>query len=385
MVGSMASPVGASAAGNVGDGVLSDPEASQLVQWRQPHFDAAHDGYNPSEHVLSSSTVSGLQVRWTGIAPVWFQGGLVVTANAVYGAGHAENILGATWLGAFDRATGVSRWRVKQAGANTASGVSFAAGRVFISTNDDHRMRAYDAATGAPLWSLQADGAVGAPTVANGHIYVQTNNHELYSLDPASGDIIWRVRYDGDDGNAGPAVSGTRLFLTTDNGDVVEAHDTTTGSLLWTTPIDDHAVGSPSAVDGLVFAGTLNGTLYALDETTGDVAWQAAAAAGIESTPAVARGIVYAGDNNGDLHAWDEITGTELWTAHTDRAFGLSSPIVANGVVYAATLGAFAFDAVTGGNLWSTPTDIVGNGLAVVNGVFYVGDFDGKLRAYTLP
>jgi outer membrane protein assembly factor BamB len=354
-------------------------------EWRQPHFDAAHDGFNRHEHVLSPSNVSGLVVKWTGTAPVWFMGGVLVVGGAVYAGGHSDNILAATWLGAFDRGTGKPLWRAKQQGGHTSSGIAYAKGRVFISTNGDHQLRAYDSDTGRLRWSLQADGAVGPPTVANGVVYVQTNNYKLYALDPASGHIRWSVPYGGDGGNAGPAASGGRLFLTGDDANVVEARSASTGALVWNAPVDDHSAGSPAAADGLVFAGTLAGTLYALNADTGGVVWQANTGGGIESTPAVAGGVVYVGDDDGDLHAWDEYTGTELWTAHTDRAFVLSSPIVANGVVYAGTLGVYAFDALTGEELWSDTTGLINNGIAVVDGVLYVGDFDGELRAYALP
>jgi outer membrane protein assembly factor BamB len=365
---------------------LLDGSRPDLVraEWRQPHFDAAHDGFNPYESQLSTSNVAGLEVAWTGTASVWFQGSILVVGGTVYAAGYAENLPDASWLGAFDRTTGQPRWRARLTLGSGVTGLAYAEGRVFVSTIGDHRLRAYDAATGTRLWFLQANGAVGPPTVAKGVLYVQTANYMLYAVDPASGHIRWSVRYDGD-GVAGPAVIGDRLFVTGTDVNVIESRDATTGALVWSTPTDNHPKGSATVADGLVFAGTLNGTLYALDALTGDIVWQAATGSRIESTPAVAGGVVYAGDNDGDLHAWDEFSGQELWSAHTDRAFVLSSPIVANGVVYAATLGAYAFDAFTGRQLWSSPTDIVNMAPSVVDGVLYVGDFAGKLRAYALP
>jgi outer membrane protein assembly factor BamB len=94
---------------------------------------------------------------------------------------------------------------------------------------------------------------------------------------------------------------------------------------------------------------------------------------------------VYVGDDGGDLYAFRESDGTELWRAHTQRAFVLSSPIVANGVVYAATQGVYAFDALTGQRLWRhTTNDIVKAAPALVDGVLYVDDFSGRLWAFSL-
>ena len=55
----------------------------------------------------------------------------------------------------------------------------------------------------------------------------------------------------------------------------------------------------------------------------------------VTAQPAVSGGVVYVGDFEGDLDAFRESDGLRLWRAHTRRAFVASSPIVANGVVYA--------------------------------------------------
>jgi outer membrane protein assembly factor BamB len=72
-------------------------------------------------------------------------------------------------------------------------------------------------------------------------------------------------------------------------------------------------------------------------------------------------------------------------TLHTGELFVFSSPSVANGVVYAATLGAYAYDALTGALLWRSPTGAVNAAPALVDGVLYVADFSGTMRAYALP
>jgi outer membrane protein assembly factor BamB len=100
----------------------------------------------------------------------------------------------------------------------------------------------------------------------------------------------------------------------------------------------------------------------------------------------VANGVVYVGDDGGNLIAFRESDGQELWTATTQSAFVLSSPIVANGVVYAATQDAYAFDAATGAQLWQGATnDVVNAAPALVDGVLYVADFSGRLWAFGLP
>jgi outer membrane protein assembly factor BamB len=74
-----------------------------------------------------------------------------------------------------------------------------------------------------------------------------------------------------------------------------------------------------------------------------------------------------------------------LWTTPLGFRFVLGTPVVANGVVYAATEGAFAMRAKTGEILWSYPLGMVNTDPIVVNGVVYVGDFDGNIYAFGCP
>jgi outer membrane protein assembly factor BamB len=360
------------------------------VQWVQCFFDQAHDGHNPYETILSPSTVGGLKVMWSAVANLGQMVNPLVTTSTVYVAGAQSGVNTVSWLLAYDRATGALLWEVSQPTGDTPDGIATLSGRVFLSTISDHTIRAYDGASGDLLWTHPTGGAALSPTVAYGTVFLQTNFFELDALDPATGDPKWSVGYGGSGGgSSSPAVAGTRLFTADGDGNAVEAFRTTTGAWLWTTPVDARDGGSPTAADGMVFVGTSGisaHSLYALDQRSGAVVWKVATAEGVESTPAVANGTVYVGDDGGNLYAFRESDGTQLWRAHTQYGFGLSAPIVANGVVYAVTLGAYAFDAVTGKRLWRHATDdIVNFAPALVDGVLYVPDFSGTLWAFGLP
>jgi outer membrane protein assembly factor BamB len=65
----------------------------------------------------------------------------------------------------------------------------------------------------------------------------------------------------------------------------------------------------------------------------------------------------------------------------------LSSPAVANGVVYVGSLNhnVYALDARTGAKLWSYATDnIVRSSPSVANGAVYVGSSDNNVYAFGL-
>ena len=84
------------------------------------------------------------------------------------------------------------------------------------------------------------------------------------------------------------------------------------------------------------------------------------------------------------MYALNASTGARLWSFSTGDIIYVSSPAVANGVVYVgswdhnvyalnAYTGAMRWSFATGNEIWSSP--------AVANGVVYVGSADGYVYA----
>jgi eukaryotic-like serine/threonine-protein kinase len=71
-----------------------------------------------------------------------------------------------------------------------------------------------------------------------------------------------------------------------------------------------------------------------LSASTGNALWTFDAGAGVFSSPAVANGVVYVASINDKVHALDASTGAALWTATGSANNETSSPAVANGRVY---------------------------------------------------
>jgi outer membrane protein assembly factor BamB len=98
----------------------------------------------------------------------------------------------------------------------------------------------------------------------------------------------------------------------------------------------------------------------------------------------VANGVVYA-SGDGVMQAFDAATGSPLWASESNDVFG--SPIVANGVLYAAggLDGQFyALDAATGAPLWSFASSGLFADPIVANGKLYAGSQDDNLYAFGL-
>jgi len=148
----------------------------------------------------------------------------------------------------------------------------------------------------------------------------------------------------------------------------------------------------------IIGAGQKSGIYYALDPDTGAVLWQTqvgpgsslggmewgSASDGTRIYVAIANfyGIPYGAGSAGSWAALDPATGTILWqVADPNGAVDIGPLAVANGVVYAASMGGlatqqtmFAFDASSGHTLWGyTSGSSVNAGATIANGVVYWG------------
>jgi polyvinyl alcohol dehydrogenase (cytochrome) len=135
--------------------------------------------------------------------------------------------------------------------------------------------------------------------------------------------------------------------------------------------------GVPAIVDGRVFVGAADGSVYSLDARSGCVYWTFGATAGVRVSPAVGNGSVYFGDLRGNVYAVDSNTGALRWKTRADEhplAVITGSPKLEGGRLFvpvsgrdesmAATNPKFecctfrgsvaALDAATGSRIWRT-------------------------------
>ena len=106
-------------------------------------------------------------------------------------------------------------------------------------------------------------------------------------------------------------------------------------SFLWSFPTGGWVVTAPAVAEGVVYAGSDDGALYALSADTGDMLWTFVTGDVIRSTPTVADGKVFFGSNDNHLYALDAATGAEQWRYDTGE-WVQYSPTVSNGMVYLA-------------------------------------------------
>ena len=114
---------------------------------------------------------------------------------------------------------------------------------------------------------------------------------------------------------------------------------------------------SPSAVDGVAYAGSYEGSVYALNAETGELVWRFDAGDGLNPPPKVAGGVVYAQKARGEYLALDASTGELLSSDEPVR----EELLISDGVTYFSTQridGDFsvhvrAVDVASGEELWT--------------------------------
>lgn len=157
-------------------------------------------------------------------------------------------------------------WKQKLEGAVSAP--ILADGKLYVALKDCPVVRALDASNGRPIWSFEAGGPVDSPPVfAGGRIVFGCSDGRVYTLDASTGRLVWRylaapnerrhVYYDQVEsthpvsgsvlaiGDRVYAVSGRYRFL--DGGMRFVVLDLTTGQPIAETLLDDKdpATGQP--------------------------------------------------------------------------------------------------------------------------------------------
>ena len=292
---------------------------------------------------------------------------------------------------------------------------------------DERRLASENVARLKLAWKKHIDQFASpfnaSPTLANGNVYVGSENHSLYAFNATTGDYLWtavtggNIRYSsaaifegyvyvgsldgmlyafktngkpgwtyqtGNEIVTSPAIANGILYFGSDDG-YVYALTASNGQYLWRASVRG-LIGhsSPAVSNSNVYVGSAAKHLFAFEAYSGNLLWSQPVGDRINSTPAVVNGVVYAGAWDGKLYAIKTDSGQILWATPAGNKIDISSPAVANGVVYIGSLDhhLYAIDAESGKVLWRTATgDTIYSSPVVANGVVYVGSDDRNLYA----
>ncbi len=243
---------------------------------------------------------------------------------------------------------GTIRWRHTAPGSVDFSSPAVADNTVFvgimgrlntttqITYDPPYGVLALNATSGAQRWFLPLNASVAAsPAVAGGTLFVPGKNGNMYALDPATGRIRWQKAVLA--GVSSPAIHGGTLFVAGGSGSfggpgLLTALNATTGATLWTFVPNGVVESSVTFADGLLLFSTnvANGTVYAVSAATGKEVWSytPAPAQYILGSPVAADGMVFAPSDNGHVYAFAANPGP-LLNLTTDISGNLT---VGNGV-----------------------------------------------------
>jgi outer membrane protein assembly factor BamB len=313
---------------------------------------------------------------------------------------------------ALDAATGRLLWKrqikVEKRSGSVAfgGGVAFDNGVLFATTGYGVTV-ALDATSGAEKWRNDLEIPLrGAPSVADGKVFVITQDNQLVALSADAGKQLWDavaiVENAGLLGAAAPAISGDTMVIGYSSGEL-NAIKTDTGQVTWQdnlartsrltalaslTDID----ASPVIDRGRVFAIGHGGRMVALDLATGERVWERSL--GGVSTPWVAGDFIFAVTTDSEVVALTRRDGRIRWVTQLQRyedvggrkgRVAWQGPLLAsdrllltssNGHVISLSpyTGEVLSSVKMGDGSWLPPI--------LANGVMYVLTKDGKVSAY---
>jgi len=247
-------------------------------------------------------------------------------------------------------------------------------------------------------WKFSTNGSViSSPSVANGIVYVGSQDKNIYALGAWSGNLIWKFTTQ-DAQVSSPAIVNGKVYTGGDDG-YVYCLDAYTGALNWKTFVNGdlpYTYGSfvlkssPTVSDSKVFVGSLDGFMYALDINSGDIVWSYKTGGPILSSPAVAGSAVYFTSeepNSGVLYKLDASTGSLGWKQQLPYEYQftggtemIGSPSIADGMVFASSdlRTYYSINASTGNIVWTfrdpDAMEFIVSSPIYVNGQLYIID-----------
>jgi outer membrane protein assembly factor BamB len=334
-----------------------------------------------------------------------------LAASPVIGGGRVYTIDTLGTVRAFDTRNGGQVWRASFGAdvsreSNYGGGVAYDNGHIYAANGTGY-VASLDAATGGAAWTVKPGGPLrGAPTVADGAVYVMSQDNQIYSLKAADGSQNWSsaaaLEIAGVFGSASPSAAAGTVVAGFSSGEL-NAYRYENGRQVWQDALSrtsiSMSVASLSDIDadpvidgGQVFAIGKGGRMVALELNSGQRQWEQNIA-GI-STPWVAGDWLFVVTDEAKLIALHRNSGKVRWINQLPRwenekgkkgPIFYAGPVLAGGrLIVASTRGTLINVNPDNGSFQSQTN--VGGAVSlqpvVAGSTLYILDDRGRLTAF---
>jgi outer membrane protein assembly factor BamB len=239
------------------------------------------------------------------------------------------------------------------------------------------------------------------PIAANGRVYTIDTLGAVRAFDAATGRPLWASQTPFEERSNTPSLYGGGIAY--DNGRIyatnglgfVAALAESNGGIVWKVRPGGPLRGAPSVANGAIYVMSQDNQVYSLNEADGSTNWSQAAAleiAGLfgSASPAVGQGTVVAGFSSGELNAYRYENGRQVWSDTLQRTSIRTSvsslsdvdadPVIDGGQVIAVGGGGrmVALELTTGQRQWELNIAGISTPWVVTDWAFVVTD-DAKL------
>ena len=313
---------------------------------------------------------------------------------------------------AFDVRTGAQLWAsqtpTEKGGERSlyGGGLAYDAGRIYA-TNGLGFVAALDERNGGIAWKVRPGGPLrGAPSVANGSLYVMSQDNQIYSLKEDDGSTNWSqtasLEIAGVFGSASPAVGQGTVVAGFSSGEL-NAYRYENGRMVWQDALQRTSIrtsvstlndidADPVIDSGQVIAVGQGGRMVALDLNTGQRQWELNIA-GID-TPWLAGDWIFVMTDQAKLLCVSRNNGHIRWLTQLPQfvkpkakkgEIDYSGPVLAGGrlIVTGTSGGVVYVDPTTGSVLGQTNLGApISLSPVVANSTLYILDDRGRLTAF---
>jgi len=200
---------------------------------------------------------------------------------------------------------------------------------------------------GVEKWQFSGaeDRYVGSVAASQGIIYAPNADGYIYALN-SEGDLQWKFQTEGPNWSQ-PVVDGQQLYyasmdhlvyaidLAFESADLELDKDgsrTLRSDFVWKTDLGMAIIADPVIVDGVLFAATIEGKVFALDAVSGEIIWSfdnGGNLGAVWGAPVIDDTVIFIADTNGDVYTLEKETGKQIWPS----PFNAGGKIVGSGVL----------------------------------------------------